>query len=102
MKIKRSVFITGSDTGVGKTVVAGLLARYLQEKGRAIVTQKWVETGVRNVSADINVHLKFMGKRRKDICAYNDLISPYVFKYPASPHLAARIEKKKQKWMKSS
>ena len=69
-----SIFITGTDTGVGKTLVAGFLARYFTEKGLRTTTQKWVETG-------------------REEGAESDL-TPYIFKYPSSPHLAARLEER--------
>ncbi len=41
----KSLFITGTDTGAGKTIVTGLLGRYLQYRGTRVITQKWVQTG---------------------------------------------------------
>lgn len=67
------IFVGGTDTGVGKTVVTELLARYLRGRGLKVVTQKWVETG--------------SAKRRSDAL-------PFSFKLAASPHLAARCEGK--------
>lgn len=90
----RGIFIAGTDTGVGKSIVTGLLAKYLREKGYKVVTQKWVQTGSR-FSADINLHLKIMGVSKGTIKEYLDCVCPYVFKLPASPHLAAKAEKKK-------
>lgn len=89
-----AVFVTGTDTGVGKTVVTGLLARYLLGKGYNAVTQKWIETGAKGFSRDIRRHLKIMGKKESDIKDYLDAISPYVFKFASSPHLAAALVKK--------
>ena len=31
--MKRTLFITGTDTGAGKTVLTALLARHLRERG---------------------------------------------------------------------
>jgi len=90
----KAIFITGTDTGVGKSVVTGLLGRYLQNKGLRVVTQKWIQTGCR-LPEDIHLHLKLMGlaqgkikNRLLDIC-------PYIFKLGASPHLAAQTEARK-------
>jgi dethiobiotin synthetase len=92
----KGVFVTGTDTGVGKSIVTGFLAKYLREKGYQVVTQKWVQTGSR-FSADINLHLKIMGVAKGAIKDYLDCVCPYVFKLPASPHLAAKAENKKIK-----
>ena len=93
----KGIFITGTDTGAGKTIVAGLLARYLQDKGYKVITQKWIETGSKNFSPDINLHLKLMRRQRKDIKAYLPYVSPYIFRFASSPHLAASLEKRRIK-----
>jgi len=90
----KGIFVTGTDTGVGKSIVTGLLAKYLREKGHKVITQKWVQTGSR-FSADINLHLKIMGISKSAIKEHLDCVCPYIFKLPASPHLAAKAEKKK-------
>jgi dethiobiotin synthetase len=91
--MKGSIFITGTDTGVGKTVVTGLLGRFLLEKGINVITQKWVQTGCIGFSEDVAQHMKLMGRAAKDIEMYFREVSPYVLKFPSSPHLAAKLEK---------
>ena len=88
----KGVFVTGTGTGVGKTLVCGLLAGYLRARGVRVTTQKWVETGVTDGPSDIEVHRRLMGGCRNgqeppmaDRC-------PYRFPLPASPHLAAAHE----------
>ena len=90
----KAIFITGTDTGAGKTLISGLLGRYLLSKGYRVITQKWVETGSKDFSLDIRQHLKLMGKTKRDIVHYLPLVSPYNFTFPASPHLASQIDKK--------
>lgn len=91
----KALFITGTDTGVGKTVICGLLGRYLSEQGYKVITQKWVQTGSKGYSCDVALHLKLMNRRREDIKNYLPHISPYIFRFPGSPHLAATREKRK-------
>ncbi len=88
------VFVTGTDTEVGKTVVCGLLGRYLNEKGYSVITQKWIQTGSAGFPIDIASHLKLMGRTKKQVQDYLPLITPYNFAFPASAHLAAALEKK--------
>ena len=90
----RAVFITGTDTGAGKTIITGLLGWFLLKKGYRVITQKWIQTGSSNFSADIASHLRLMGIRKHDIENYLPYISPYTFKFASSPHLAAGLEKK--------
>jgi len=41
----KGFFITGTDTGVGKTVVAASIARFLHRKGFSVGVMKPVQTG---------------------------------------------------------
>ncbi len=88
----KAVFVTGTDTGVGKTIVAGLLARYYVEQGYRAITQKWVQTGTRDFPSDIPTHLKLMGMKPEAIQEHEEDVTPYVFELAASPHLAAAHE----------
>jgi dethiobiotin synthetase len=90
----KALFITGTDTGVGKTVVTGLLGRWLIQRGYNVVTQKWIQTGKEN---DLLVHLRMMGKL-EELREYMELMSPCRFKFPSSPHLASSIEGERVDW----
>lgn len=89
-----ALFVIGTDTGVGKTIVTGLFGRYLLERGYDVITQKWIQTGSEGFPEDIDTHLRLMGKERHDVSGYISQMAPFVLKFPASPHLAARLEKK--------
>lgn len=91
----RGVFVIGTDTGVGKTIVTGLLAKFLDDKGYKVITQKWVETGSVGFSKDVSLHLKLIGKKKQELKNYLADISPYTFKFPSSPHLASSLERRK-------
>jgi len=92
----KGIFVTGTDTGAGKTALTGFLARFLLGKGCNVITQKWVETGCSEfISTDAASHLKIMGRDKKDIKGYLNHVLPYMFKTASSPHLASLIERKK-------
>ncbi|MBD3427291.1 MAG: dethiobiotin synthase [Candidatus Omnitrophica bacterium] len=91
----KAIFITGTDTGVGKTLVTGLLGRMLSEKGINVITQKWVQTGCDGFSCDIAEHLRSMKVERAEVEQHVQDMVPYSFEHPSSPHLAAALEKKK-------
>ena len=86
-------FISGIDTAAGKSVAAGMLAKYLISTGRKVITQKLVQTGCSGISEDIQTHRTIMGLPLlpEDL---NGLTCSYTFKFPASPHLAANLEKR--------
>lgn len=54
-------FISGIDTGIGKTYTTGYLAKLWNEQGQKTITQKLVQTGNVDVSEDIEQHRKIMG-----------------------------------------
>lgn len=84
-------FISGVDTDCGKTYVTGCLAAYLRHRGVSVITQKPVQTGCETVADDLVEHRKAMGigiqqeDKERRTCSY-------LFRKPASPHLAARLE----------
>ncbi len=85
--------ITAIDTGVGKSVVTGMLARQLIRQGRVVITAKPVQTGCVGMAEDILTHRRLMGTGllTED---KQGLTCNYTFAMPASPHLAARQENK--------
>lgn len=87
MSATRQLFITATDTGVGKTLISGLLLGYLREQGIKTVYQKWVATGCSGTVADLEQVEKLAG--RETAPPPLDLQVPYRFSLPASPHLAA-------------
>mgnify|MGYP000071293916 CR=1 FL=1 len=84
-------FVSGIDTGIGKTVATGVFAKKLAEKGANPITQKLIQTGCEGISEDILEHRKVMGipltPEDRDFTT-----CPYVLKYPASPHLSCAME----------
>jgi dethiobiotin synthetase len=88
----KGVFVTGTGTGVGKTVVCGLLAGFLRAQGMRVTTQKWVETGGSDGASDIDVHRRLMGGPRPGPEPPPEDRCPYRFSFLASPHLAAARE----------
>ncbi|WP_213014772.1 dethiobiotin synthase [Acinetobacter rathckeae] len=84
-------FISGIDTEIGKTYATGYLARQYLAQGKKVITQKLVQTGNDTVSEDIEQHRRIMGVPffAED---HDKTTMPEIFSYPASPHLASRID----------
>ncbi|MFH1077486.1 MAG: dethiobiotin synthase [Pseudomonadota bacterium] len=87
----KGVFIAGTGTSVGKTLVCGCLARFLKMRGVRIGVQKWVSTGNKEISNDMAFCSSMLSEPLQSLHPMS-LISPYTFAYPASPHLAAELE----------
>jgi dethiobiotin synthetase len=92
-----AIFITGTDTEVGKTVITGLLGRFLLKKGYSVITQKWFQTGTSEERGDFYKHLRLMGMKVEQVEKYLTHAICYSFKFPSSPHLASLLEKKRIK-----
>ena len=84
-------FISGIDTGIGKTYTTGYLAKLWNAQGKKTITQKLIQTGNSDISEDIEQHRKMMqmGWFPED---ESKLTMPEIFTYPASPHLATKID----------
>ena len=89
--MKGVYFVSGIDTDIGKTVATGVLAKQLLQQGKSVITQKPVQTGCQNIADDIAVHRNIMGIPMQEADKQR-LTMPEIFSYPASPHLAARLD----------
>lgn len=82
-----AVFVTGTDTGVGKSVVTAALARHFSSTGLRVGVMKPCETGVDDPSrpgADAALLRWAAGSTDED-----ELVAPYRFEEPLAPALAA-------------
>jgi len=84
-------FVSGIDTNIGKTYATGIIARIWNEKGIRTITQKLVQTGNKTISEDIEIHRKLMGIPFTEEDK-SKITMPEIFSYPASPHLASKID----------
>lgn len=86
----RGVFVTGTDTGVGKTLVAAALARFLRNRQVDVGVMKPVETGVADPGqTGPDAALLQWAANCSD---EPSLIAPYRLRAPLAPSLAAREE----------
>jgi len=90
--MSNSYFITGTDTGIGKTLVSAALIHALQNQGLRVAGMKPVASGCFETAE---------GRRNEDadqlmtainISADYELVCPYRFLSPIAPHLAATEE----------
>jgi dethiobiotin synthetase len=84
----KSLFVTGTDTGVGKTVVACGLTRGLRARGLDLGVMKPVETGVDERGPLDAQALRAAGGDVDPL----DLVCPLRFALPAAPTVAAAAE----------
>jgi dethiobiotin synthetase len=81
------LFVTGTGTEVGKTVVAAAIARTLAAEGRRVAVFKPAVTGLEEEGEPDHALLRrASGSNQSD-----EEIAPYRYDPPASPHLAAAM-----------
>ena len=88
--MKHGIFITATDTGVGKTVVTAALAVALRKRGYAVGVMKPIETGVPSSADDESDAARLRAAARSSDALTE--IRPYVFRLPVAPLSAARAE----------
>jgi dethiobiotin synthetase len=81
------VFVTGTSTEVGKTVVAAVIARTLAGEGKRVAVFKPAVTGLEEEGKTDHALLR----RASGSSQTDEEIAPYRYQPPASPHLAAAL-----------
>lgn len=92
------IFITGTDTGVGKTVVSAVLLCALKSAGVDAFYMKPVQTGCQRrgknlISPDPEFVYSLAGITPSE--KEQQLIAPYRYRQACSPHLAAGLARQK-------
>ena len=85
------VFVTGTDTGVGKTLVAAALARHLRQLGLRVGVMKPLETGVD--APEIEGHDAALLRWAAGCSAPLEQVAPVRLRAPLAPSVAAAKEK---------
>lgn len=89
--MKKGYFITGTDTGVGKTVVTASLAVALRGQGFNVAVMKPVETGCREEDGRLVPQDALFLRTASSCTAPLELITPYAFADPLAPAIAAEF-----------
>lgn len=91
----KGVFITATDTGVGKTLIAGAIAKILRQSGKNAGVFKPIATGCKRTKQGlVSEDAEFLAH-----CADSefslDIINPVTFKIPAAPFACEKAENRK-------
>jgi dethiobiotin synthetase len=85
-----SLFITGTDTGVGKTLITGLLALYLQSRGVDVGVMKPFATGCEWQNGELVGEDARWLQQITGVSDELDLINPVRWEEPLAPLVAAQ------------
>jgi dethiobiotin synthetase len=86
----RGVFVTGTDTGVGKSVVAAAVCAGLAARGERVAAFKPVVTGLDDEPGEFGHDHELLASAASADQSPGE-VAPYRFGPPVSPHLAAEL-----------
>ena len=91
----KTLFITGNDTGVGKTYVGRILVKALTKAGHTCIPRKPIETGCTLENNELIPEDASMYARATNDTISIDEICPYRYEPPISPERALRLANEK-------
>ena len=84
-----SIFITGTDTGCGKTYISALLIRAIGMHGLRVAGMKPVATGAEKLQGKLTHEDDQILLKASNVALDQKLRNPYLFSPACSPHIAA-------------
>ena len=85
-----SVFVTGTDTGVGKTFISVALIELLQQQGLTVSGMKPIASGCEMTVEGLRNDDALKLSQQSNVDLPYDLINPYAFEPAIAPHIAAK------------
>lgn len=87
--MKQGYFVTGTDTGVGKTLVSCALLHAFAAQGASVVGMKPVAAGCRRENGVLVSEDAELLQAASNVALPLSAINPYAFEPPIAPHIAA-------------
>lgn len=89
---RRGIFVTGTDTGIGKTFIVTILIRWLETTGIKTTPRKPVESGCMQTSDGLLPADALAMRDATTVKPSLEEICPYRLEHPLSPERAAALE----------
>jgi len=89
MSAAAGIFVTGTDTGVGKTLVSVSLVKALALHGRRVAAMKPIASGSDRTAQGLRNADALALAEASNVQVPYQTINPYCFEPPISPHIAA-------------
>jgi dethiobiotin synthetase len=87
--MSRGIFVTGTDTGVGKTYVTAAILAELRQGGVKAAAYKPISCG-EGGRADAKIYWELMDREQP-----LDVLNPVYLKHPLAPSVAAKLERQR-------
>ncbi len=89
----RNLFVTGTDTEIGKTLVSAALLHAMQQQDLRCIGMKPVAAGADLRDGMLHNEDVDMLVAAANVEASQELVCPYLMQIPAAPHIVAELEK---------
>jgi dethiobiotin synthetase len=86
--MENAYFVTGTDTNVGKTRATISLMHYFKSKEKSVVGMKPVASGCFMQDGQLKNEDALLIQKNASVWLEYDLINPYAYERPISPHIA--------------
>ena len=83
-------FITGTDTGVGKTCIALALMQQFKKQGKIVGAMKPVSAGCARTNDGLRNDDAILLQKESSIELPYEIVNPYAYQPPIAPHIAAQ------------
>ena len=85
-----SLFVTGTDTEVGKTRISVALIELLQEQGKRVACMKPIASGCERTARGLRNDDALVLMQQVDVQLDYETVNPYAFEPAIAPHIAAQ------------
>ena len=92
MTNKSSYFVTGTDTGVGKTLITVAILHALAKTGLRVTGMKPIAAGAELIDGELWNEDVAMLAAASNTNLPRELTTPYLLREPAAPNIAAQLE----------
>lgn len=89
--MKRGIFVTGTDTGVGKSLVSAALIYGLGQQGLTVAGIKPVAAGCQMLDGRLVSEDVVLLQSASNVVLSPEIVNSYAFEPPLAPHIAAHM-----------
>lgn len=89
--MKQGFFVTGTDTGVGKTLVSAALVYHFAQQGFKSAGMKPIAAGCQVADGVLRSDDVAQLQQASNVDLPREIVNPYAFEPPLAPHIAAEM-----------
>jgi len=86
----RKIFVTGTDTEVGKTLISVLLLKLFKKMGYSTLGLKPIASGCQQIAGVLRNDDALQLQQASTVLVDYETVNPFAFEQPIAPHIAAQ------------